>query len=105
VPVQRHRLDSPEEPSSLGRDYPLLTGNLGEVPRALDRDHAVMVFTGEQAARQAGDARRIGEQPPDGEMRLAGVRMAQNGLTQAAKSESEPDMIRMFGCPAYECKR
>ena len=78
--VERHRLDRAGEPARVRRDDLLLAGDQRDVARALARHHAVVVLARQQAQREADDAGGMGQHPLDREMRLAGVRRAQDGL-------------------------
>ena len=49
-------------------------------------DHAVVVLARQQAEREADDAGGVGQQPLDGEMRLAGVGRAEDGLDARGES-------------------
>ena len=78
-PVERHRFHRAGEPLRLGRDDLFLSGDEGDMALPLHRDHAVVILARQQAQREADDARGMREHPRDGEVRLAGIRRAENG--------------------------
>ncbi len=78
--VERHGLDGAGEPSGVGRDDLLLPRDQGDVAGTLAGDHAVVVLASQEAQREADDAGRVGEQPFDRQMRLAGIGRAKDSL-------------------------
>ena len=75
----RHALGSAEEIARLWRDDPLLAGQQGDLLLALHRDDAVVDLAGEQAQREADDARGMAAHPLDREVGLAGIGRSEDG--------------------------
>ena len=103
--VERHGLHGAGEPARLGRDDLLLAGDQRDEALPLRGDHAVVVLAGEQAEREADDARGMRQQPLDREMRLAGVGRAEDGFDARCETGIEAAHAGMVGCCGAKCKR
>ncbi len=73
-----HGFGGAEEIARARRHDLFLTGDEGDLLRALDRDDAVIDFARQQAQRKAHHAARMAAHALDGEMSLAGIGGAQH---------------------------
>ena len=73
VEIARHRFDRGNPVARMLRLDLLFAGDQRDGLRPDLLDHAIIDLAGQQAQRQADDARRMIEHPLDGQMRLAGV--------------------------------
>ncbi len=99
-PVERHRLHRAGKPARAGRHDFFLAGDQRDVALTLDRNHPVIVFAGEETKREADDARRVGEHPLNGQMRLARVCRAEDSFDARRKVHTA-----MVGTSRRDCKR
>ena len=88
VEVARHGLDGADPVARLLRLDLLLAGDQRHLVGADLLDDAAVDLAGEQAQRQADDARRVGQHALDGEVGLAGVGRPEDGRDGAG-----PDLV------------
>ena len=76
--VHRHGLCRAQQPARAGRFDPFLAGDQGNFLVSLDCADLVIDLARQQAEREADRPARMGAQPLDREMRLAGIGRAQH---------------------------
>ncbi len=81
-----HGFDRAQQPAGMLGFDPFLAGDQGYPVAALDRHHPVIDLAGQQAQGKADRARRVGAEPFDREVGLAGIGGAEHGQNLAVSA-------------------